>query len=114
MKKSTSVALLFTVIISVIFCSCKKETAQYTDCFPSDSTTRQVINNRATVKEYPAGNFYIIEKGAIDTRLNPCNLPSDYKVNDLSVTISGKVKATVHTTLEPCCTENFVLSQISR
>ncbi len=76
------------------------------DCFPNASTVRLIEVKPAIVKEV-AGRFYLVEQGAIDKKLNPCNLTADFQVDNLPVTISGVVKATISS--GPCCTEDFVI-----
>lgn len=100
------------VIMTVIF-SCKKDNNSNTDCFPNTPTVRQITNGQATIKEI-GSKFYIVEQGSIDAKLNPCSLPTEYKVDNLQVTISGDVKSKLRGGSEPCCTENFVITEISR
>ena len=103
--------LFIALFISISFFSCKKVTAATEDCFEGTATTRTIIDKQATVK-LSGDVFYLIEDGAIDTRLKPCNLKPEFRVHDLRVTISGMIKSTVNTAV--CCTENFVLSKIDR
>ena len=107
---ATLIALLFIVTIVP---SCKKDNNSNSDCFPNSLTVRQITNAQATIKK--AGDkFYIVEQGSIDTKLNPCTLPQEFQVDNLQVTISGDVKATLQGGPGPCCTENFVITNISR
>jgi len=98
--------------MTVIF-SCKKDNNSNAGCFPNTPTVRQIMNGQATIKEI-SSKFYIVEEGSIDTKLNPCSLPTEYKVDNLQVTISGDVKSKLQGGSEPCCTENFVITKISR
>lgn len=102
------------VIGSLLISSCKKDKAQTNDCFPNATTSRQIINKPATIKQQSAGVFYIVEQGTIDTKLNPCNLTPEFQIDNLLVTISGDVKATVQGGPGPCCTDNFVITKITR
>lgn len=104
--------LIVLLVMTSIF-SCKKDNNSNSDCFPNSSTVRQITNGQATIKEV-GGKFYIIEQGSIDNKLNPCSLPAEFQVNNLQVTISGDVKSTLQGGPEPCCTENFVITKISR
>jgi hypothetical protein len=98
---------------SILITSCKKETKPGKTCFPNSSTVRYITNQQATIK-VAGGQFYIVEKNAIDTKLNPCNLAKEYLVANLQVSISGEVKSTIHNGMDPCCTENFVITHISQ
>ena len=83
------------VIGLLLISSCKKDKAQTNDCFPNATTSRQIINKPATIKQQSAGVFFIVEQGTIDTKLNPCNLTPEFQIDNLLVTISGNFKATV-------------------
>jgi hypothetical protein len=102
-------------LVTTIISSCKKDNNVNTDtdCFPNATTVRQITNAQATVKA-AGGKYYIVEQGTIDTKLNPCTLSKEFQVDNLQVTISGDVKLTQQGGLEPCCTDNFVITKISR
>ena len=104
----TSLTFFVTLILA-----CNKDNTPTDDCFPNSSTVRQITNQQAIIK-LAGGRFYIVEQGAIDTKLNPCNLTKEFQVDNLQVTVSGDVKATAQGGNEPCCTENFVIAKISR
>ena len=110
MKKTLSFSVIL-LGLTILFYSCKKNESSKTDCFPNDNTTRQIISKQASIR-LTNGQFYIVEQGAIDTKLIPCNLPQEFQVNNLQVTISGDVKATIQDGQAPCCSENFVISKI--
>ena len=112
MKITISILSLTTGLCCLLFLSCKKAVILTTDCFPNASTFRQIVDKPATVSQQSAGIFFIVEKGTIDTRLNPCNLPADFQVDNLQVVVSGNVKTTIGGT-GPCCTEDFVITKIS-
>ena len=114
MKKTTYILPLAFGLFSIFFYSCKKDETKTNDCFPNSTTYRQIIDKPATIKLQPGGLFYIVEQGTIDTKLNPCNLSSDFQVDNLQVTISGDVKTTIQGGPGPCCTENFVITKIIR
>ena len=105
--------ILIILISTTIIFSCKKDNHSNPDCFPNTSTVRHITNVQATIKEV-SSKFYIVEKGAIDTKLNPCSLSAEFQVDNLQVTISGDVKSTTQGGSEPCCTENFIVTKISR
>jgi hypothetical protein len=106
----TFAALLFMIAVAA---SCKKDNSSTNDCFPNTSTVRQVTNAQATVKK-AEDKFYLVEQGSIDTKLNPCLLPQEFQVDELHVTISGDVRSRPQGASEPCCTENFVITKISK
>jgi len=111
----TKIICTTLLIVSTLFInSCKKDKAEINDCFPNSTTARQIINKMATIRQQPSGLFYIIEQGTIDTKLNPCNLNAEYQVDNLQVTISGDVKATLQGGPGPCCIDNFVITKITR
>lgn len=107
MKKN---AFLLPPFILLIFAlSCKKEKTLQSDCYKDMRTVRVIENQNAIVKK--AGNeFFLVENGAIDTRLKACSLPQQFQVNDLPVTITGNVKETQREGI--CCTDNFELREI--
>jgi hypothetical protein len=113
MKKTIFIPL-FVGLICFFSNSCKKDDTKKNDCLPTATTFRQIIDKPATIRQQPAGIFYIVEQGTIDGQLIPCNLAADFQVDNLLVTISGDVKATVQGGPGPCCTENFVITKITR
>ena len=89
-------AILSIILFSFLSYSCKKAGNTKQGCDPNATTTRQIVNKRATVKltataVYPV---YLVEEGSIDTKLIPCNFPNAFYQNDLPVIISGDVKET--------------------
>lgn len=103
----TFIIIFFVTVLT----SCKKDKSSVVDCIPNTSTSRQILNSHAIIKEY-YGKYFIVEEGTIDTKLNPCNLTEEFQVDNLQVTVSGEVKFTPQTGV--CCTENFVITRISR
>lgn len=104
----------FFILLLIVGYSCKKPHKKNDDCFPNAPTYRQILNKPAIVRQQSNSLFYIVEHGTIDTRLNPCNLATDFKIDNLQVTISGDVKTTFQVGPGPCCTENFVITKITR
>jgi hypothetical protein len=92
---------------------CRKNNRSDTACWPDLSTERQIADKPAVVK-YFDNQFFLIEQGTIDTRLKPCKLPAAFQIDGLSVIISGEVKTAVQATGQPCCTNNFVITNIYR
>lgn len=108
-----SQTFIASVLVTTIIFSCKKDNNTNTDCFPNTTTVRQINNAQATVKA-AGGKFYIVEQGTFDTKLNPCALAQEFQMDNLQVTISGAVKLTQRNVAEPCCTDNFVITKISK
>ncbi len=108
--------LLMLPVLIIILNACKKTDKPVTDnCFPGTATVRQIINKPAVIKlTATISAVYIVEQGSIDGKLIPCNLPQEFYQNDLQVVISGEVKATLQGGPGPCCTENFVITKITR
>lgn len=112
--KKTFLIPLFVGLLCFFLNSCKKDDSRRKDCLNTTATYRQIFDKPATIRQQTAGTFYILEQGTIDVKLNPCNLTADFHIDNLRVTISGDVKATVQGGLEPCCTEDFVITKITR
>lgn len=94
--------------------ACRPDDSTPQTCFTDATTLRQIIEKPAIVKQQAGGGFLLIESNTIDSRLNPCNLDAAFRVDNLEVIVSGDVKATPRNTLEPCCTDNFVISKIRK
>ncbi|MBC7650222.1 MAG: hypothetical protein H7101_00575 [Deinococcales bacterium] len=105
---------IFIIGALLIFQSCNKSDNETNkaNCYVNDVTTRQVVNKQATIQVIN-GQFYIIESNTIDEKLRPCNLAIDFQINNLQVIVSGNVKATPQIGM-PCCTQNFVITSITK
>lgn len=100
-------------VSATLFVSCKKQDNK-DECFPGVATVRQITDKSAVIKVTATANgVYLVEQGAIDTKLIPCNLARDFMQNDLQVIVSGDVKTTPQGS-GPCCSENFVITKITR
>lgn len=107
-------AIIAFLILVTTVSSCKKN-KDTSGCFPNATTVRKISNKRAVIKVTATIDpAWIIEEGAIDTKLIPCNFPMEFLQNDLQVIISGEVKSTLQVGPGPCCNENFVITKISR
>lgn len=94
--------------------SCKKYIYS-TECLAGDPIVRLITNKQAVIKLNATVNLvWIIEQGSVDNKLIPCNLPMEFYRDGLQVIISGEVKSTPQAGPEPCCTENFVITKITR
>lgn len=108
---------MFKYIIIILFLSCSscKKNTTNTDCFPDATTIEQIIDKPAIIKATGnPGEYFIILQGSIDRRLRPCNLSEEFKINNLSVMVSGLVKGTVQGGPLPCCTYDFTITKISK
>jgi hypothetical protein len=106
---------LLILLLMTFFVGCKKNGQQADNCFADAPTIRQIVDKQALIKiTNPNGGAYLVETGSIDGKLIPCNLPTEYYQNDLLVTISGEVKPRVQSPLEPCCSEDFFITKITR
>ena len=114
MTKLTTIVLFGIALCSTCCLSCKKKEADTVDCFPFTSNSRQIVNAAATIRQDAGGQFYIVEQGTIDPKLDPCHLATDFKINNLAVTISCNVKVAFFSGPGPCCTEPFVITRIER
>jgi hypothetical protein len=105
---------LLLIMVGLGIGSCKKDNEKLVDCLTNELTVRQIVDKQATVKRQASGVFHIIEQGSIDNKLNPCNLQTEFQIDNLLVIISGDVKETIQVGTGPCCTENFVIKKITR
>lgn len=103
---------VFAGALFIVFNSCKKDNKQDKACFADTTNARKIINEQATIQLSGSG-FYMYEEGTIDTRLIPCNLPIDFQVNDLQVTMSDYSKSS-NNGWPACCTEILVITKITR
>ena len=106
----TLIIFLFNI---AIISSCKKDNSQNNNCFSDSPTVRQIADAKATIKS-SGGEFFIVEQGSIDTKLNPCTLAKEFQIDNLSVMVTGDVKSTSRNPSEPCCTDNFVITKIAK
>jgi len=106
--------LIIFFILAAIVSSCKKD-KETTGCYPNATTVRIISNKQAVIKLTATVNpVWIIEQGYTDTKLIPCNFPTGFYQEGLQVIISGEVKSTPQVGPGSCCTENFVITKISR
>ncbi len=104
---------ILILIVSIICINCKKsKTTTFENCFTDSPLQRVIINKIATVK-LSGQQYYIIEQNAIDTKLVPCNLPNNFKQDNLQVILSGNVKSIPWNTMEPCFTAGLEITSIS-
>ena len=114
MRKSVTLLMVFLPMTIFICCKKSKNTA-ITNCSSNATTIRKLTNRPAVVKVTATiYGTYLVEEGAIDNKLLPCNLPIEFVQNDLQVVITGEVKQTSQLASAPCCAENFVIERIAR
>ena len=111
MKQTVLWILIINLTIVSIF-SCKKQNSTE-PCSDGAPIARQLINKPATIVS-SNGRFLIIEDSTIDERLLPCDLPEEFKIDQLRVIVSGKVKSTLIENSNPCCTAYFEIATITR
>lgn len=110
------ILILYTILIlSSNACKKDKKEPSPDDCFSGSTIIRQITDAEATVHvTAQVQGIYLVEKGAIDTRLIPCNLPKEFMQHNLKVIISGEVRNGATLAGSPCCAENFVITKITR
>ena len=105
--------LTMLVVVFAGTFSCKKNADIKTTCLPDSKTVREITDKAAVVKAVN-NQFYLIEQGTVDSKLRPCTLSQQFQHDNLNVTISGEVKATLQCADCPCCIEDFVITKISQ
>ena len=102
-----------TLVLSlVLFCQCRKSTKDKAKpCLSDAPTIRYLVNADATIKLIGT-EYYLIEQGAINTRLYPCYLAPELRIHNLRVRLDGEVKATVNNH-QICCVEDLIISKIT-
>ncbi|WP_276482172.1 hypothetical protein [Paraflavitalea pollutisoli] len=84
-------------------------------CYKESAVYRQITNQRATVKvTATALGIYLVENGAIDTRLITCDLPMEFQKNDQEVIITGGVRRMPPINGFPCCIESLDIASIRK
>lgn len=80
--------------------------------FANDPTIGSVHNRAATISK--TSDFFYIRLTGSDTTLGPCNLPDEYKVPDLPITVTGDLKPTNHVAYLGSNHFNFVITAVSK
>ncbi|WP_336517962.1 hypothetical protein [Pollutibacter soli] len=104
--------VLFVTTLFLFAVSCRKESGLDQSCGDGEPVFREINGAVAMIHAVDGGSFQIIEENTYDTRLLPCNLPEEFKMNKLKVIITGKTLATAQTGI--CCVEKLVLKDIRR
>lgn len=112
MKKSILILSLTFAFCCIHLSSCKKEkNIEKIDCSPDTDVFDRLVDEPEVIARESDGTFLIYQHGTIDTRLKPCNLPAEFQVHGLEITVSGTVKNYVNDGT-PCCLHNFVITKI--
>ncbi|MFT3823129.1 MAG: hypothetical protein QM731_04380 [Chitinophagaceae bacterium] len=110
------------ILIPVIGClaivalhACKKSSSQpasdnFCDELVNVTTVRSISMKLATIQK-TGDEYYVIEENTIDTRLRPCYLPEELRVDKLQVVVTGEVKKTNHSAV--CCTDELLVIKIT-
>lgn len=115
MKKSILILSMSFGLSCMFLSSCKKEKDTKTaDCSPNVDIARELLNEPVVVVKESDGTFFLIEQETIDTMLEPCNLPAEFQVDGLEVSVSGAVKTYTNEDFRPCCIERFVVTKIEK
>ncbi len=111
-EKNMRYLFVFFGFLLIIFNSCKKNNKLDRACFSDTTNARKIVDEQATIKLL-GSDFYMYEEGTIDVTLIPCNLPQDFQVNDLLVTITGYTKSSKEG-WPACCKEILFITKITR
>jgi hypothetical protein len=106
-------AIIILLFSAAAITGCKKNTQSFRNCYPGSETLWKVDKAGGVVIR-SGGQFYITQSGTIDTRFVPCDLPVEFQVDKMNIVFSGDVKFTKNSATEPCCTNDIVLTYISR
>jgi hypothetical protein len=110
MRNCWTIIPILIILATVSSCRKEKETGA---CLTASKTVRTITDKAAVIKLTATVNgVYILEQGSTE-QLIPCNFPMEFYQNDLQVTISGNVKS-IPQGAASCCTENFVITTITR
>lgn len=104
---------IFLLVNTLIIIACGKEGYTEPSCATELPTKRILTEQNATVREI-GGEYYIFEPNTIDSKLRPCNLDPSFAIDNISVVVSGHVKKTPLSSGEPCCTDLFIITGITR
>jgi len=113
MRATFYVAIIISLLVWQSGCKKEAHVISNAGCDNSVQTVRQISDHKATVAG-SVGSYYLVEDGAIDSRLVPCNLPVEFQQTGLHVQFSADVKATIQLDNVACCRENIVLTNIAK
>ncbi len=110
--KHTLTAILCLALLCGIM-ACKKNKDTKADCY-RDNAVRYEINNQAATVHLVNGEYYIAEQNTIDSRLFPCNLPAEFRQNNIAVLVSGQVKSLPYSGTRPAGDAALIITTITR
>ena len=115
--RSLAIGLLLLTVVTA--CKKDKEKEKPLDfpppCYKESPVYRQLNNQQATVKvTATALNIYLVESGAIDTKLITCDLPAEFIKNNQEVIVSGGVRKMPPINGFPCCIESLDITSIRK
>jgi hypothetical protein len=82
----------FVILSGMLFNFFVKKTAE--PVLPTRETVEEVSYAKGIIRQVGNTDVYMIECGEKHLKLNPINLPSEYKEADLPVVFSGDIKVT--------------------
>lgn len=113
MKRKFAILLQVCVAAALLSCSQEIGTPAIGSCDPSAETLR-VLNDAVVSVHHSNGQFFLVEQFTYDTKLIPCeDLPTEFRVDGLVLRVTGVVKNRAQPAMEPCCTENIILSKVA-
>lgn len=92
MYKYLSFAALFLMLFSCDSEQWDEPELASAFCYPNRQTVEVIKDQPGTVQQLGDGYFIEIDQASSTMRFAPCNLPEDFKQNNLSVVFSGKQK----------------------
>jgi len=104
---------LSILLVMIVLFACSKKEEPIVNCFSADKTVRTIASKMAKVVIVDQ-KVYLVEEDAIDGKLLPCRIADEFKVDGLSVRISGNVKQTPPVPFTFETTDNFELTNISK
>lgn len=111
MKNKISLALVMSFCL-LQACSKNENGLEAGDC-SSGPVLRMITNQVATIKINVEG-CYIVEDSTYDSKLFPCAISDEYKVDNLRIVVTGEVRNRVANTFYPCCQYNLAISKIDK
>jgi hypothetical protein len=105
--------LVSILVVGALFSACDKKANAPDNCYADNETVR-VLNDKTLTVHGGNGSWHLTEEFTYDTRLYPCNLPTEFQVDKLVVLVSGNVKAIPETAQAPCCSDGLEITSIKK
>lgn len=103
--------LLITLTIAAL-AACRKKSVAVVPCQSDAATVGNLLMKNVTVHKN-GNSFVLVPENSIDQWYNPCNLPSQYAVDNKKLVIDAEVKETPRPEGTPCCSEDIVISKLA-